>query len=239
MRRILFVVVLAGGLAAACGSGDDGGVSQGADTPIVSQATGTSVIETTGEADERVELDVAVNGDDVPDDGDEFALEVQVQVPTDAEATGLWFSPYQFNWQKAGALVVAIPVGWIAPDPNFPMTFVPPDTESFVAQFNVGTSCGGTCGPRSEEEWIARIEEFEFAQFRDADNFTIERESEGTQSRVLVAENSFGNVSMFFARWIEGAPKYFYCRFITSEPESYDLDQFEEACDAAGLFGLN
>lgn len=169
--------------------------------------------------------------------GDEFTEAVQVLV--DDETTGLQFSPRQFNAFEEGELVVAIPEGWIAPDPNFPMIFVPPNAEGFVAQFNVGTSCGGTCGPRSEAEWIARIEEFEFAQFRDAENFTIQRESEGTQSRVLVAENSFGNVSLFFARWIEDAPKYFYCRFITSEPESYDLDQFEEACDAAGLFGLN
>ena len=209
MRRWLFLVLI-GAFALAAACDDDDG------------------------ADAADELDTG-SGENVEEQ------EPERQEPPDAggQVVGLTFSPRQFNTFEEGELVVAIPEGWIAPDPNFPMSFVPPDAEGFVAQFNVGTSCGGTCGPRGEAEWIARIEEFEFAQFRDADNFTIERESEGTQSRVLVAENSFGNVSLFLARWIEDAPKYFYCRFITSEPESYDLAQFEEACDAAGLFGLN
>ena len=186
MRRLLFLFLIgAFALAAACGGDEDGGDSQGADTPIVSQATGTSVIETTDEADERVELDAAVSGDDVPDDvdGPDPGAEQRIADLVFEERTfASLLSPGDASTQ-AGSVTVAIPVGW-EEDPVFKGEFRP-RSDRWGALFHVGSTCGRDCDQKTARELAAIADRYELQPFREDGRFTIVRDIDLADGKLL------------------------------------------------------
>ena len=137
---------------------------------------------------------------------------------------------------RLGSVTVGIPVGWDE-SPNFPGLFGLL-SDPFGPTFNVGSSCGGGCVERTDVEWAAVVEDAEFSQFRDAENFTIEIEEDLADGKLVVATNSFGVEIVSVARWIPGRTEYFYCRFTTDDSGSYPLGAFEEACRGASIEDL-
>lgn len=131
-------------------------------------------------------------------------------------------------------VVARVPAGWTLEDEQFG-TFVPPDgtgLDPMVTGFRVVSSCAGACEPKSADEWQAGSVDEVFGQFDDEAAFTISRDEELANGRVVVAENDFGNVSVAVARWQDGAERYLWCMLTAKADEVDDalLADAEEAC---------
>ena len=201
--------------ATACGGDSDPGVSSD-DAGAVESATDAQ--PTAGP--------ISVDPDPIP-----FSLASSAEFLTFQARTILSLAVPGDESTRLGSVTVPVPLDW-PEDPALPGRFLA-DPEDFVAIFDVGSSCGGACRPRSAAEWLALAQEAEFEQFRDTENFEILLEDALPDGRLVVADNSFGNRSLAVARWLSDRSEYFFCRFSTSEPDQFNLEQFASACTAA------
>ncbi len=118
---------------------------------------------------------------------------------------------------ERGAVLTFVPQGWRAG--VVPGSFDPPAGAGlgFETRLMVATNCDFGCEPK---DWSATAERVEFAVFRNADQFDIEREEVLRQpaGKLLVATPKGGRVAYItVARWREGAERYLACRATLAE----------------------
>lgn len=134
----------------------------------------------------------------------------------------------------AGGIEAPVPAGWLE-DERFPGLFRPPAggaLDPAVTQWWVTATCAGPCGERSAAEWALTVEEDLFAQFYDAEAFTIRRNEELADGALILAENNFDLLALHIARWADGAGEILTCQLSLPVPHEALLAGFETACQA-------
>lgn len=98
----------------------------------------------------------------------------------------------------------------------------------FFTKLGIGSNCDGKCEPKA---WDAISDKTNFAPLA-ADGGKVLKDTKGKNTRLMVAEDKDGKVTITNVWWTDGASEYHYCTANLDSEIKDAAPAFEKACQA-------